>query len=312
MEPVALINVYVVGNKQYSSLEQVSGVYKLPVSTILARLDQGLTLEEAVTAPRWSHTKVVINNEQFPSIASASRHYGLDPKLVRSRLASGWLIEEALEIVKHKKKITSHNNKGKSVVVQGVAYGSIKEAALAYGFKPRFISNRVNKGLSIEQALEIEPFPTWFVPGKGQKRIQLAQQKKQERELEELRTGLRLCSCCGQHKPLLDFHGRKEKAARCKDCTSASFLRYKYNISLAQFNHLREQQKGLCKICGAVLEIKESSSLRTKNVAVDHCHDTGKVRGLLCSMCNKGLGCFNDNIASLEAAILYLRESRES
>ncbi len=303
--------MHIIDNRQYSSLEEVSSIYKLPVSTLLARLDQGLTLEEAVAAPRWSHTKVVISGEQFPSIASASRYYGLDPKLVRSRLASHWSLEEAFGIVERKKKITCHNNKGKSVTVRGVEYTSIKEAALAYGFKPRFISNRVNKGLSIEQALEIEPFPAWFVPGKGQKRVQLAQEKKQEREKEELRTGLRLCSCCGQHKPLSSFHGKKEKASRCKDCISASFLRYRYNISLSEFNRLREQQKGLCKICGVALEINESSSLRTKNVAVDHCHNTGAVRGLLCSMCNKGLGCFNDNIASLEAAILYLRESRK-
>jgi hypothetical protein len=302
--------MYFIDNKQYSSLEEVSNIYKLPVSTILARLDQKLTLEEAVTTPRWSHTKVAVNGEQFPSIASASRYYGLNPGLVRSRLANGWSIEEALGIAEHKKKITCHNNKGKIVTVQGVEYKSIKEAALAHGFKPRFISNRVNRGLSIEEALEIKPFPTWFVPGKGQKRIQLAQQTKQNREQEESRTGLRLCSCCGEHRPIFNFHGKKEKASRCKDCVSASFLRYKYNISLAEFNRLKEQQRGLCKICGVALEISESSSLRTKNVAVDHCHSTGKVRGLLCSMCNKGLGCFSDNTASLEAAILYLQESR--
>lgn len=304
--------MYCVDNKQYSSLEEVSDIYKLPVSTILARLDQGLTLEEAVAAPRWSHIKVEINGECFPSIASASRHYGLNPGLVRGRLANGWSIEEALEIVEHKKKITNHNNKGKKVTVQNIEYKSIKEAALAYGFKPRFISNRVSNGLSIEEALELKPFPAWFVPGTGRKKAQLAQQAKQEREREELRTGLRLCSCCKQHKPLSSFHGKKEKASRCRDCISASFLRYRYNISLAEFNCFRDQQMGLCKICGTALEISESSSLRTKNVAVDHCHSTGKVRGLLCSMCNKGLGCFSDNIASLEAAVLYLQEFRKN
>ena len=310
MESLAFATMYHIGNKQYSSLKEISDVYKLPVSTVLARLDQGLTLEEAVAAPRWSHTKVAINDQQFPSIASASRHYGLNPELVRGRLGKGWSIEEALETIKRKKKITNHNNKGKNVTVQGVEYKSIKEAALAHGFKPRFISNRVKRGLSIEEALELKPFPTWFVPGSGQRKIQLAQQAQQEREREESRTGLRLCSCCGERRLLSSFHGKKEKASRCRDCISASFLRYRYNISLAEFNRLRDEQMGLCKICGAVLEISESSSLRTKNVAVDHCHSTGKVRGLLCGMCNKGLGCFSDNIASLEAAVLYLQESR--
>jgi hypothetical protein len=302
--------MYHVNGRQYSSLGEISGIYSLPVSTILARLDQGLTLEEAVAVPRWSHTKVVINGKQFPSIASASRHYGLNPELVRGRLGKGWSIEEAFEIVKRKKKITNHNNTGKNVTVQSVEYKSIKEAALAHGFKPRFVSNRVKRGLSIEEALELKPFPAWFVPGRGQKKTQLAQQARQEREREESRTGLRLCSGCGKHRLLSSFHGKKEKASRCRDCISASFLRYRYNISLAEFNHLRDEQMGLCGICGIVLEISESSSLRTKNVAVDHCHSTGKVRGLLCSMCNKGLGCFSDNIDSLEAAVLYLQESR--
>jgi hypothetical protein len=44
------------------------------------------------------------------------------------------------------------------------------------------------------------------------------------------------------------------------------------------------------------------------DLAVDHCHTTGKIRGLLCSKCNPALGAFNDNIEILNSAIKYLKE----
>lgn len=52
-----------------------------------------------------------------------------------------------------------------------------------------------------------------------------------------------------------------------------------------------------CCICG-----------RTDSLCMDHCHSTGQVRGLLCPMCNTGLGCFADDIQRLQAAIRYLRK----
>lgn len=302
--------VFLVNSQTYSTLQEVADAYALPLTTVLARMDQGFSLEETVTQPRWSFTRITVNGIEYPSIASASRAFGLDPKLVRSRLSAGWSEEEALGLKLRAKVIKNHNNKGKAVCVQGVKYSSIKEAATAHGFKARFISNRVNKGLTIEQALEIEPFPEWFVPGRGQKRIRLAENKKKEREQFEQETGLKKCSCCSQVKPLDFFHGKTSRSSRCKDCVSASFLRYKYNISLGDFFAMKESQKGLCKICKSILEISDESCLRTKKVAVDHCHATGQVRGLLCSMCNKGLGHFKDDVNVLQAAVEYLDEFR--
>lgn len=57
-----------------------------------------------------------------------------------------------------------------------------------------------------------------------------------------------------------------------------------------------EEQGGVCLICG-----------RAALMQVDHCHDTGKVRGLLCSPCNRGLGSFKDSLALVQAAADYLR-----
>jgi hypothetical protein len=64
-----------------------------------------------------------------------------------------------------------------------------------------------------------------------------------------------------------------------------------------------QEQENSCAICG-----KEEPARRYKTFNVDHCHHTGKVRGLLCRQCNMALGGFNDDIGLLEKAILYLKK----
>lgn len=76
-------------------------------------------------------------------------------------------------------------------------------------------------------------------------------------------------------------------------------LRYKYGLSEAEFNIKCEQQENRCKICGTLVN----------TLYVDHCHETGEIRGLLCSKCNTGLGLFNDSITNLHNAINYLKDS---
>jgi len=77
-----------------------------------------------------------------------------------------------------------------------------------------------------------------------------------------------------------------------------------YNISLEYFNMLNNQQKGLCKICGGP---PTSGYLR---LSVDHCHKTGKIRGLLCNHCNAMLGYSRDNTIILKAGIQYLTDQK--
>lgn len=300
--------MYTVDGTEYSTVEALSSAFELPVSTILNRLDNGKTIEEAVKAPRKGFIPVEVQGQSFPSIAMAARFFKVCPSKARDRLRQNWTLEEALGICPHKKKITNHNNTGKKVVVNGVTYKSIKDAATAYNFKPRFISNRVKSGLSIEQALELEPFPDDFIPGSGQSQ----RKTKKDREAKEKQSGKRVCSRCKCFKDICEFHGSYENnniASHCRECISANFLRYRYNISLADFMDMRKEQQDKCKICLATLEINDGSSLRSKNVAVDHCHTTGTVRGLLCAKCNKGLGCFQDNVDTLRAAIEYLENN---
>lgn len=65
-----------------------------------------------------------------------------------------------------------------------------------------------------------------------------------------------------------------------------------------------EEQGGVCAICGRVC----STGM---NLAVDHCHVTGEIRGLLCQGCNVSLARFNDDVAVLKNAIVYLEKERK-
>lgn len=75
-----------------------------------------------------------------------------------------------------------------------------------------------------------------------------------------------------------------------------------YGISSAEYDQILIDQDGKCKIC------REKCSTG-KRLAVDHCHETKKIRGLLCSRCNTSIGKFEHNIALMQASIDYLKEN---
>jgi hypothetical protein len=78
-------------------------------------------------------------------------------------------------------------------------------------------------------------------------------------------------------------------------------LKSKFGMTRAEYERLREQQDNRCAIC------KVDKPGGRGDWHVDHNHETGVSRGLLCLGCNIGLGCFKDDPAFLEAAALYLR-----
>jgi hypothetical protein len=73
---------------------------------------------------------------------------------------------------------------------------------------------------------------------------------------------------------------------------------------LEQYEELLRQQNGVCAICGRP-EIRTYNG-KVKNLSVDHDHETGEVRGLLCYKCNLGIGQFEDSIELLDKAKKYL------
>lgn len=137
---------------------------------------------------------------------------------------------------------------------------------------------------------------------------------------------MKTCKDCGQTKDLSEFHSHKSCSMgvrpECKDCSnivakvrSANYrkaepikrkftvLKNKYGISQEQYEALLKEQDNKCKICGN----PETGSKEC--LSIDHCHSTGKIRGLLCHLCNVGLGSFKDNIENIEKAIKYLQEN---
>lgn len=132
---------------------------------------------------------------------------------------------------------------------------------------------------------------------------------------------MKVCTVCRKEKPLTDFYNRAAsedgKAYRCKSCDNKAVqkyrkensdsykkskkainLKHKYGISEEDHYEMMASQEGRCKICLEDLTDPQ----------VDHCHSSGKVRGLLCRRCNMGLGHFKDNVQTLENAIKYLKE----
>lgn len=80
-----------------------------------------------------------------------------------------------------------------------------------------------------------------------------------------------------------------------------AIMRRQYGISMEQFNLLLSMQNGGCAICG------KSIDLLRRRMNVDHCHETKKVRGILCTGCNTGLGHLGDSVEGLNRAVEYLK-----
>lgn len=88
-----------------------------------------------------------------------------------------------------------------------------------------------------------------------------------------------------------------------------SFLKSTYGITLAEYDKMLDDQKGVCAICGNH-EKRKSRYGGICRLHVDHDHKTGKVRGLLCQQCNNGIGHFKENVVTMSMAINYLTKHK--
>lgn len=142
----------------------------------------------------------------------------------------------------------------------------------------------------------------------------------------------KVCTRCGEDKPLTDYYVDRQKsdgrAMRCRSCKSAAaagqyarwtpaqrqkhrerVMRSRYGISMDLVRNLYEQQEGCCAICSAPGDFPTSSEKgrsRAGLLCIDHDHDTGVVRGLLCHNCNSALGKLGDSVDRLVKAAAYL------
>lgn len=93
---------------------------------------------------------------------------------------------------------------------------------------------------------------------------------------------------------------------RCAErALSSAYLKRTYGITLDDYEAMLEEQNHRCKICGSEGFVMDKDRHKIKLV-VDHCHETGAVRGLLCHNCNRALGLLKDSTDTLKSAIAYL------
>ena len=132
---------------------------------------------------------------------------------------------------------------------------------------------------------------------------------------------IKKCRTCDEIKPLDEFYRSNKKSNPdgrinyCKGCREKtnrrSYLKRKFGITPEDYESMLESQGGGCAICGRLDGLHSCGDKGTtyygSRFAIDHCHETGVIRGLLCMNCNTALGCFQDNIARLEKAIEYLQ-----
>lgn len=128
---------------------------------------------------------------------------------------------------------------------------------------------------------------------------------------------MKLCKGCLETLPAESFGKKRDGTkAKCRSCEKPDRKRYRraerlktrYGITPADYDRMLAEQGGGCAVCGAVTDPVEPN----RSLAVDHCHATGKVRGVLCTVCNRTIGKFNDDPAVFERFAAYLRRATAS
>ena len=147
---------------------------------------------------------------------------------------------------------------------------------------------------------------------------------------------MKKCFRCKKTKDLSEFCLNRNSGCKathqswCKKCHSENTVQWrktwlvKNGLTYTEFNRMRRfgvkpeeyiamlaEQGGVCAICGKPETVKDSRTRKPFSLAVDHCHGTGKVRGLLCQNCNLALGYLRDDLDILASATSYLINASE-
>ncbi|MFJ4618656.1 endonuclease VII domain-containing protein [Streptomyces sp. NPDC088812] len=126
---------------------------------------------------------------------------------------------------------------------------------------------------------------------------------KKVRERVSVPEGFKRCPQCEDIKPHSEWERNKSAsdgwASYCRVCRAErnriSYFQRKYGLTPTERDAMVASQKGLCVIC-----------LKAPAVHVDHCHETGKVRGVLCFNCNSAIGKLGDDPDAVRRAAAYL------
>lgn len=125
-----------------------------------------------------------------------------------------------------------------------------------------------------------------------------------EENIRIKKDGRKACRICDNIDAKLRARS-KSGTEEGKKAKKNNALRSSYGITLEDYNKLLEKQNYKCAICN------RHQNEFTRKFAVDHCHITDKVRGLLCGNCNIGIGNLQDDINIIENALKYLRNANK-
>lgn len=140
---------------------------------------------------------------------------------------------------------------------------------------------------------------------------------------------IRTCKKCRKEKSLEDFTANKlckfGREHSCKECTITrqgawehlrpeshlnSYLKYRHGLTKKDYDALYMKQQGRCAICNNYETARTKTLTDTKRLCVDHDHNTGAIRELLCTLCNTSLGALKEDISRLEAMIEYIKKHK--
>jgi len=118
---------------------------------------------------------------------------------------------------------------------------------------------------------------------------------------------LKKCSKCKIYKFKncfsKDIKNKDEKRNKCRSCESWRKRKNRYGLEKKEILDLVKDQNNRCLIC--------NNDFLNREFHIDHCHTSGKIRGLLCGNCNTGIGLLNDDIQILNKAIEYLENFKK-
>jgi hypothetical protein len=140
-----------------------------------------------------------------------------------------------------------------------------------------------------------------------------------------------ICTKCKVSKKVTDFYKDTRRkngiTSWCRECWKIQEairreklgpkgrknrkLKNLYGINIEQYQAMLKEQSNLCAVCGNKESMVNSKSNKVQKLCVDHNHTTGKVRGLLCTACNKGLGMLKDNPDIVLSGYNYLMKYEE-
>lgn len=165
-------------------------------------------------------------------------------------------------------------------------------------------------------------------PSQPRKRREIDVEAARKR-LEQQQCQPRTCGRCGETKPPEDFSPRGERygvvlrKTTCKECAARQArewygrhtergltnrrrlqLKADYGLTPEQYDAMLEAQGGVCALCARPERAKRDG--KVMRMPVDHCHETGRVRALLCHACNRAIGLLGEDVELLRRAIDYL------